>query len=1094
MTPSPVKSERKSNHARPDNKLIVSNMKSVINSVKLHKKHKKRKRKLDETPEIHDISNILQSNLSFISPSRAEAEQSHVEIAKVTTIPEMKPVDSSMIALEDSSKENSSVDENTVETPVQSTETKSQSTSNAFEFMMTARYKSIGTNSPGRELTNKEIKTLDGDREANVKRKLMLEEWADRKGRAKKRQVEAADDEYIDMVMDKRAKRLRTLLKNGKKQKSTDEVVVPTKTTNELKSVPAKPLNGLKLTKGKNRIEDSEDDDLDESHKSSTKSNRTPNGKRKGTTPIPHETFIEKLSSPVKKRDSLFGYFSKLTKTPSVDGSPTVSENGSLAAASADSKSRIKKRGRPKKTLPADEAAVATQVTNDPDTLRRDTTPVVNVMDEVSVIEDSLHKPSSSSISETSKKLSEGRPKRLCRDKKISYLIDEDYTPVRSREKKVVDKEHVTPKAAAKQSKPTKLAPIFAKAVPKPFIDPTVIRARHEFLMSGIPEKMKLEIEKQRQFEELYETEYEVFPKISHVGFHTDPSSVDIDLSKFNIRFRPVVAEEADTHLRHANILKIKQCRENAEPNGNASTTDQKDLVRQLKQNDETEFPYYRCFKQLRRKNAIDPTVEETDCDNSIEFVVDKVPAANGNELFTEKYRSLTSSDVLLNTKPLNELQKFLSSWKENMDGRECANSSDEFDTNSNSGMSSMNKAIVLTGPSGCGKTMFVYALADEMNFKVLEINAGAKRSGKKVLKKLQEATQSHHVNNNQCSQGDRGRNTKSKYSQSEDSEDVSASQKLSLILIEDAEVVFEEDIGFVESINQLVTTTKRPVILITNQINCPHLSRFINRNMISFAVPRSTIASKWLATLSIAEQCYVPEDMCRTLYQRNNYDFRKTLLELQFFIQSTNRTQLGNAAMHTNTKLRELFFNDQNQSERIVPFPIDFATLNKTNRIWSQRNADETNGSGSTKVNSDSLSDMTDYLNNISMAQWLEQKTDSSDRVVNHLNDDISHFLVEQSIKISTPNHPNYVEATSGSDPMRPQQLASNITSRNLHSTRAFNVDIEPCLRSICRSELLRSHKERRSSRFYHYLRSANTDSFGTKVLDDHCLIFSSE
>lgn len=83
MTLSPVKSERKSIPAsRPDNKIIVSNMKSVINSVKLHKKHKKRKRNLNETPEIHDISNILQSNLSFVSPNRTEPQQNDKEIPK----------------------------------------------------------------------------------------------------------------------------------------------------------------------------------------------------------------------------------------------------------------------------------------------------------------------------------------------------------------------------------------------------------------------------------------------------------------------------------------------------------------------------------------------------------------------------------------------------------------------------------------------------------------------------------------------------------------------------------------------------------------------------------------------------------------------------------------------------------------------------------------------------------------------------------------------------------------------------------------------------------------------------------------------------
>lgn len=83
MTPSPVKREIKSIPvSKPDNKLIVSNMKSVINSVKLQKKAKKRKRNLDEPQEIHDISNILQSNLSFISPNRTEPEPKNKETPK----------------------------------------------------------------------------------------------------------------------------------------------------------------------------------------------------------------------------------------------------------------------------------------------------------------------------------------------------------------------------------------------------------------------------------------------------------------------------------------------------------------------------------------------------------------------------------------------------------------------------------------------------------------------------------------------------------------------------------------------------------------------------------------------------------------------------------------------------------------------------------------------------------------------------------------------------------------------------------------------------------------------------------------------------
>lgn len=1033
MTPSPVKMEIKAAAAKPDNKLIVSNMKSVINSVKLHKKHKKRKRAVDETPEIHDISNILQSNLSFISPNRAEpmlndkenpkgqwefseGNVTKVKILKisepnVTTIPEVQPtIDDVTISSEDSTKENNGASSPSVEIK------KSQSASNAFEFMMTARYKSIGTNSPGKELANKEVKTSISDSAVKVKRKLMLEEWADRKGRAKKRIIEAADDEYIDMVMEKRAKRLRTLLQNGDKCK---EVII-----SDEEPAPTKPARGVrvKVAKGKNRIVDSEDEER--SDKVSSKPSNRRN--RKETNSVADDVFLEHLSSPLKKRDSLLGYFSKLTKTPSAEGSPSVTtpDTSNNSAEASGNKIKNKKRGRPRKTLLVEDGVVAQSVNGaavQPETLH----PEKEAADVVTVDDETVTCLTPSAI-ESTNSLSEGRPKRQCRDKKISYLIDEDCPPLKTRQKRPTDKDYTVPNSSPKHSrtttpKPTKLAPIFAKATPKPLIDPTVLRARHEFLMSGIPEKMKLEIEKQRQFEEFYETEYEVFPKVSHVGHYTEPSNVLVDWSALKIRFRPVEDEESHEISFKANgILKVQktfsEIRKSSKAKG--ETVEQKELMRQLKQDDATEFPYYRCFKQLKQKTAMSPADDDedeakaADCDNSIELIVEKVASTNGDELFTEKYRPMTPSEVLINTRPLTELEKFLATWKEN---RECTDSSDDYASNSNSGISSTNKAIVLSGPPGCGKTMFVYALANEMNFKVLEINAGAKRSGKRVLKKLQEATQSHHVNNNQCSQGDRTKNGKW-----EDSEESGGTQKQSLILIEDAEIVFEEDIGFVESINQLITTTKRPVILITNQINCPHLSRFMSRNMILFKVPKMAFASKWLSTLSVAEQCYVTEDMCRTLYQRNNGDFRKTLLELQFFIQSSKRTfdSSVKSVVYTNTKLHDLFFADQNQCERIVPFPVDFMRLNDYRALSDQHDATK-NGKNrkSKKVKPqtpDAIDDALDFLSVISTAQWFEQKTESSDRILNHLSDEISHFMVEQSLQTRSRKTSNCQDAAT--------------------------------------------------------------------------------
>lgn len=48
-------------------------------------------------------------------------------------------------------------------------------------------------------------------------------------------------------------------------------------------------------------------------------------------------------------------------------------------------------------------------------------------------------------------------------------------------------------------------------------IDPEILKARKAFLQSGVPEKLRLEQEKQKQYEQHFEETKEIFPKISHV-------------------------------------------------------------------------------------------------------------------------------------------------------------------------------------------------------------------------------------------------------------------------------------------------------------------------------------------------------------------------------------------------------------------------------------------------------------------------------------------------------------------------------------------------------------------------------------------------
>lgn len=99
---------------------------------------------------------------------------------------------------------------------------------------------------------------------------------------------------------------------------------------------------------------------------------------------------------------------------------------------------------------------------------------------------------------------------------------------------------------------------------------------------------------------------------------------------------------------------------------------------------------------------------------------------------------------------------------------------------------------------------------------RVLEVNASSKRPGKKILKEFVEATKSHRVKETI--------NTLDlmhlKKTSSENSKKISQN---SLILMEDIDIIFEEDEGFISACFQLASNSKRPIIF-TLKKHCSHL------------------------------------------------------------------------------------------------------------------------------------------------------------------------------------------------------------------------------------------------------------------------------
>ncbi|MCJ1332181.1 hypothetical protein MMC10_008873 [Thelotrema lepadinum] len=241
--------------------------------------------------------------------------------------------------------------------------------------------------------------------------------------------------------------------------------------------------------------------------------------------------------------------------------------------------------------------------------------------------------------------------------------------------------------------------------------------------------------------------------------------------------------------------------------------------------------------------------------------------------------------------------------------------------------------AVIITGPHGCGKTATIYAVAQELEFEIFEVNPGSRRSGRDLLERVGDMTRNHLVNRLDTgddtemldSDGDEdprhvqdeidsGRQStmgaffkpkvvkKPQGAKTVRTKKAATpvpipkkikSQKQSLILLEEVDVLFEEDKNFWNTVVSLLVSSRRPVVMTCTDETLLPIDQLDTCSILHLYAPQSETAISYLMLLAAHEGHIISRKAVNQLYKCRP-DLRYSISQLQFWCQMALKDPKG--------------------------------------------------------------------------------------------------------------------------------------------------------------------------------------------------------
>jgi len=227
---------------------------------------------------------------------------------------------------------------------------------------------------------------------------------------------------------------------------------------------------------------------------------------------------------------------------------------------------------------------------------------------------------------------------------------------------------------------------------------------------------------------------------------------------------------------------------------------------------------------------------------------------------WTEKYRPQSLDDVIGNPGAVNTLRQWAESW--------------------NAGIPAM-RAVVLIGTPGVGKTTSAEALARDMGWSIIEMNASDQRTGQ-AIEDIAIRGSKFNTFSDDGSYLDTGKGQRK------------------LIVLDEADNFFgNADRGAIPVITKLIKESLQPVILIVNdyyELSRKCSAAKTNTVQITFQKPKAVSMVKALNRIAANEGVTVDPDAMNLIAEKANGDMRAAVRNLEALSLGTDHVTLDMA------------------------------------------------------------------------------------------------------------------------------------------------------------------------------------------------------